>query len=502
MASVTNEIEPGHLGNLSPEQEALLRELWQTVFMLYNMFENAGTIVSDAAAMKSESPKQSTGWFGRKSAPAPPAPKHSPDVMEALNMITKDEYEQEHLSKQFQQLLAMQSPESVKKFKEGLATQPPEAIQQLRDVLAAQTPESIREFQKILHGQSAQSIRAMVIGAVKHEHPDTLILRFLRARKWDINKSLMMMFKALNWRYSSAHVDDDVMFHGEAGAAEDEKNGDKAAKTLAHDFLKQIRMGKSYFHGTDRQQRPICVVRARLHRASDQCVESIERYTTYLIETGRFALNPPVETACLVFDLTGFTLANMDYVPVKYMIMCFEANYPESLGVVLIHNAPWVFKACWKIIHGWLDPVIASKVHFTNGRKDLEEFIDPDQIIKELGGDEDWEYKYDEPVPGENAAMADTESKDRLNNERLDIAARFEEATRAWALNPEGPKGEELRAKRDAIAQEVQNNYWKLDKYVRAKSLYDRQGNIRGGAEVRWYDYQSNGTTKPGNGSA
>ena len=34
----------------------------------------------------------------------------------------------------------------------------------------------------------------------------------------------------------------------------------------------------------------------------------------------------------------------MDYVPVKFIIKCFEANYPESLGVILIHNAPWVFK--------------------------------------------------------------------------------------------------------------------------------------------------------------
>lgn len=25
------------------------------------------------------------------------------------------------------------------------------------------------------------------------------------------------------------------------------------------------------------------------------------------------------------------------------MIKCFEANYPESLGVVLIHKAPWIF---------------------------------------------------------------------------------------------------------------------------------------------------------------
>lgn len=26
------------------------------------------------------------------------------------------------------------------------------------------------------------------------------------------------------------------------------------------------------------------------------------------------------------------------------MIKCFEANYPESLGVVLIHRSPWIFQ--------------------------------------------------------------------------------------------------------------------------------------------------------------
>lgn len=41
--------------------------------------------------------------------------------------------------------------------------------------------------------------------------------------------------------------------------------------------------------------------------------------------------------------MTDFALANMDYTPVKFMIKCFEANYPESLGTVLIHKAPWIF---------------------------------------------------------------------------------------------------------------------------------------------------------------
>ncbi|MBE3049196.1 hypothetical protein IMZ48_43205 [Candidatus Bathyarchaeota archaeon] len=26
------------------------------------------------------------------------------------------------------------------------------------------------------------------------------------------------------------------------------------------------------------------------------------------------------------------------------MVKCFEANYPESLGTVLVYKAPWVFQ--------------------------------------------------------------------------------------------------------------------------------------------------------------
>ena len=50
------------------------------------------------------------------------------------------------------------------------------------------------------------------------------------------------------------------------------------------------------------------------------------------------------ESQTIVFDMTGFSMANMDYTPVKFMIKCFEANYPESLGAVLVHNSPWIFQ--------------------------------------------------------------------------------------------------------------------------------------------------------------
>ena len=71
--------------------------------------------------------------------------------------------------------------------------------------------------------------------------------------------------------------------------------------------------------------------------------------------------------------MTDFSIANMDYTPVKFIIKCFEANYPESLGSVLVNKAPWIFQGIWKIIKGWLGPVVAGKVHFASNVEELQE---------------------------------------------------------------------------------------------------------------------------------
>jgi len=206
--------------------------------------------------------------------------------------------------------------------------------------------------------------------------------------------------------------------------AEIVRKGESDAITSGGDegFMKQLRMGKTFLHGVDKEGRPICVVRVRLHKQGDQSEQSLERYTIYIIETARLMLRSPVDTACVLFDMTNFSMANMDYAPVRFMIKMFEAHYPESLGICLVHKAPWVFQGIWSIIKGWLDPVVASKIHFTRSVEELEEFIPRSQILKELGGDEDWEYNYIEPVEGEDDLLNDTTRLEKLQAERDDIA--------------------------------------------------------------------------------
>lgn len=183
--------------------------------------------------------------------------------------------------------------------------------------------------------------------------------------------------------------------------------------------------------------------------------------------------------------MTNFTMANMDYTPVKFMIKVFEANYPESLGSVLVHKAPWIFQGIWKIIRGWLDPVVAAKVHFTNGVEDLSEFIPKSQIIKELGGDENWEYKYVEPAPDENKMMEDKSQRDQLEVKRKEVVQNYEQKTFEWI------HGQDVKNQRDELAGRLRQNYWQLDQYIRARTLYDRTGVIGQDGTVNFYPTQT-----------
>ncbi|EQK99028.1 CRAL/TRIO domain protein [Ophiocordyceps sinensis CO18] len=441
---------PGHIGNLTTEQEEKLRKLWNELLKL------CGVANSDADA---------NGSMAADAAPAKPAP--APEDPDSPQKRRFSLFRRKNIES------SQTSNSSTSEAKDGAES----------NDKYGQT----KQFQKTLESQTPESIRETIWSMVKQDNPDALVLRFLRARKWDVQQALVMLVSAMDWRHTDMHVDSDIIKNGEAGAVQDEQNGSAEAKKLAGDFMAQSRQGKSFLHGTDKEGRPICVVRVRLHKPGAQSAESLERSTVFIIETARLSLQPPVDTATIIFDMTGFSMANMDYQPVKFMIQCFEANYPESLGAVLVHNAPWVFQGIWRIIRGWLDPVVAAKVHFTNYKAGLEEFIEPSHIIKELEGDEDWEYKYEEPVEGENDRMKDTKTRDRLLEAREELYKQFEAETRKWIRSTDSDEGKQAKAQREKIAEQLRVGYWELDPYLRSRSLYDRQGIILPGGGVDWY---------------
>jgi CRAL/TRIO, N-terminal domain/CRAL/TRIO domain len=272
---MTGKSLPGRPGNLTVEQEEKLRESWIATLQVFGVLDSTHLKESDSSgnsepiggprqkpgAASPEKPKKKRiSLFGRKHKDTDTESTASTDSTIPVGVFTEvdDKYGQ---TKQF------------------------------HDTLARQTPESLR---------------AAFWSMVKHDHPDALLLRFLRARKWDVEKALVMMVSTMNWRATEMHVDEDIMRLGEEGSLITSQSSNPVIKKSGEDFLAQTRMGKSFLHGIDKLGRPMCFVRVRLHKQGEQNEESLERYTVFVIESARMLLAPPVDTAVSrVLSLSG-----------------------------------------------------------------------------------------------------------------------------------------------------------------------------------------------------
>ncbi|KAI8338702.1 CRAL-TRIO domain-containing protein [Chlamydoabsidia padenii] len=206
---------------------------------------------------------------------------------------------------------------------------------------------------------------------VSGDNPDAVVLRFLRGRRWDVDASYKMLMNTLRWRIHMRV--DDIVTLGETGLYNELES---LKPGMGGEFLANLHSYKCVLGGPDKQGRGICFANARFHRKEDQVPEVLRIVTIFLMECARIIVHQPVETCCLVFNMEGFTLANMDFEFVKFMLVCFEAYYPETLGLCLIHKAPWVFSTVWAMVAPMLDPVVASKVRFTRSVKELYPFVD------------------------------------------------------------------------------------------------------------------------------
>jgi hypothetical protein len=273
---------PGTVGNLTPEQEIKLKEFWVLALKTFGL--NLGDIEAPSRQSTSE-------------AAAPAAAQKKPKGKWSL-WGSKDEDD-----------------------KSAADSSSPIVVSEADDKYGQS-----KEYKQALEDMKPEEIRTAFWSMVKGDNPDSLLLRFLRARKWDTKKALVMLISTMRWRLQEMHVDDDIMFNGEALALKQSQGSDPKEKKKGDDFLTQMRLGKSFLHGVDRAGRPICVVRVRLHKAGDQDNEGLERFTVYTIETARLLLAPPIETATIIFDMTDFGLANM----VRFLL------YSVVLAMVLI----------------------------------------------------------------------------------------------------------------------------------------------------------------------
>ncbi|PWN53091.1 hypothetical protein IE53DRAFT_384440 [Violaceomyces palustris] len=411
----------GYVGNLSPEQEDKLRELWVRFF---ECCSDASDDDGDPGAIrKPGAGGDLAGWDEKKSGPEGAG-------------IPKDD--------------------------------------KAKDELKAR--EEKQALDDLLNNYGASALRNTYWMFVKGDNPDTDMLRFLRARKWDVSRALAMLAGCMKWRLDN-------------GVEELAENGDLGNASIEK-FLDQQRSGKTYALGTTDNEQPICYIHVRKHLTWGQPGASMSKYVIYAMESFRLMMVPPNDKVVLLFDLTGFGLRNMDWNCILFIVKCLEAYYPESLGTLYIHNAPWIFHGIWKLLGPMLDPVVRSKVKFTKKPSDMD-LVPPERLAKIMGGENQTEFEFVEPKEGENDLVKDQEGRKRTWGKYMSLAKEYENVTKQWCAS--GGKDADVNAQRELLVKKLRLAQFECEPYFRGLTVYHRNGTLDGQGIVTWEYEQPNG---------
>ncbi|KAJ5513957.1 Cellular retinaldehyde binding/alpha-tocopherol transport [Penicillium fimorum] len=213
---------------------------------------------------------------------------------------------------------------------------------------------------------------------------DTLtLLRFLRARKFDVEAAKTMFIDSETWRK-------------EFGTDDLARDFEYPEKEKVSEFYPQ------YYHKTDKDGRPVYIEKlGKIDLNQMYKITTAERMLQNLVSEYEKLSDPRLpacsrkagkllETCCSIMDLKGVGITSLPsvYGYVKQASNISQNYYPERLGKLYLINAPWGFSGAFNAIKKFLDPVTVSKIHVlaSGYQSELLSQVPAENLPVEFGG--------------------------------------------------------------------------------------------------------------------